>query len=83
MRKLLCITTALLALAACNKDGQITGDDPTRNNEGPGEGRPLDSNPSMRERLPETTPDKQRPYAEDSATEQTTAAPPDPAPERN
>ena len=76
MRKFLCVSAALLALAACSKGGQPAGDDPTRNNEG----RPMDSNPSVRERLPETTPDKQRPYATDSATEQTTTAPPDPDP---
>jgi len=80
MRKFLCISAAFLALAACGKGGQINGDDPTRNNEGPGEGRPMDSSPSARERLPETTPDKERPYATDSATEQTTTAPPDPEP---
>lgn len=77
MRKLLCISAAVLALAAC-KDGRLAGDDPTRNNEEPGEGRPMDSNPTVREPLPQTTPDKERPYATDSATEQTTTAPPDP-----
>lgn len=79
MRKLLYISAAFLALAAC-KDGHLAGDDPTRNDEAPGEGRPMDSNPTVREPLPETTPDKQRPYADDSATEQSTAAPPDPDP---
>jgi len=76
MRKFLCISAAILAVAACSKGGQVTGDDPTRNNEGPGEGRPMDSSPSERKRLPETTPDKERPYADDSAPDQTTTAPP-------
>ena len=80
MRKFLCISAAFLALAACGKGGHPAGDDPTRNNEEPGEGRPMDSNPSARDPLPETTPDKERPYATDSATEQTTTAPPDPDP---
>ena len=80
MRNLLCISAAILAIAGCTKDGHLAGDDPTRNDEAPGEGRPMDSNPSMREPLQETTPDKQRPYATDSATEQTTTAPPDPDP---
>lgn len=80
MRKLLCISAAFVLLAACSDGGHVTGDDPTRNNEGPGEGRPMDSSLSVREPLPETTPDKERPYAQDSATEQTTTAPPDPEP---
>lgn len=79
MRKFLCMSAAVLAVAACS-DGHLAGDDPTRNNEDPGEGPPLDSNPSMRDRAPQTTPDKERPYATDSATEQTTTAPPDPDP---
>jgi hypothetical protein len=37
----------------------------------------MDSSPAERKRLPETTPDQERPYAEDSATEQSTTAPPD------
>lgn len=76
MRKLFCISVALLALAAC-KGGHLTGDDPTKNNEGPAEGQPMDSSPSERKRLPETTPDKERPYADDSSPDQTPPAPPD------
>lgn len=78
MRKTLYLIAAFTALAACTDDGKLAGDDPTRNNEGPGEGRPLDSSPSMRERSAETTPDKQRAYATESGPEQTTTAPPDP-----
>ena len=74
--KFLCLTAAFLAVAGC-KDGHLAGDDPTRNDEGVGEGRPMDSNPSVRERSTEK-PEKQRVYAEDDATEQSTAAPPDP-----
>jgi hypothetical protein len=77
MRKFLCLSAAVIALAACSKGGHLAGDDPTRNNEAPGEGRPMDSSPSERARLPETTPDKERPYATDNATEQTTTAPPE------
>lgn len=79
MRKFLCISAAFLVLAACS-DGHMAGDDPTRNNEDPGQGPPMDSNPSMREPSQGATPDKERPYATDSATEQTTTAPPDPEP---
>lgn len=75
--KFLCLTAAFLAVAGC-KDGHLAGDDPTRNDEGVGEGRPMDSNPSVRERSTETLPEKQRVYADDDATEQSTAAPPDP-----
>lgn len=75
--KLLCLTAAMLAIAGC-KDGHLAGDDPTRNDEGVGEGRPMDSNQSVRERSPETPLEKQRVYADDEATEQSTAAPPDP-----
>jgi hypothetical protein len=78
MHKLLCLLAACAAIAACTKDGQLAGDDPTRNDEGPGEGRPMDSNPSMRERDPTPRPDQERAYATEDATEQTTAAPPDP-----
>ncbi len=76
MRKLFYIPAALIALVAC-KNGHMAGDDPTRNDEPPGQGRPMDSDPSTRQRLNETTPDKQRPYADDKGTEQTTTAPPD------
>jgi hypothetical protein len=79
MRTLFYLCAALIGLAACS-DGHMKGDDPNRNKEGPGEGQPMDSSPSQRERLPETTPDKQRPYADDKSTEQTTTAPPDPEP---
>ena len=78
MRKLLCLIAALGALAACSDDGHVSGDDPTRNNEGPGEGRPMDSSPSVRERSTDSRPDQERAYAQDDATEQTTTAPPDP-----
>ncbi len=77
MRKVLCISVAFLALAACNKGGHLTGDEPTKNNEGPAEGRPMDSSSSERKRLPETTPDKERPYADDSAPDQPPPGPPD------
>ncbi|HEY0681372.1 MAG TPA: hypothetical protein VGD45_03485 [Steroidobacter sp.] len=77
MRKFLWLVAAFAALAGCN-DGKIAGDDPTRNNEGPGEGRPMDSSPSVRERSQDPRPDQERAYAEDKSTEQTTAAPPDP-----
>jgi hypothetical protein len=77
MRKFLFLSVTLLLLAAC-KDGHMTGDDPTRNDEGPWEGRPMDSNPSMRERSSEVPESKRRAYADDDATEQETAAPPDP-----
>jgi hypothetical protein len=80
MRKLLCLLALSAALTACTDDGKLSGDDPTRNNEGPGEGRPMDSNPSMRERSDEVPLSKQRPYASEESTgpEQTTAAPPNP-----
>ena len=78
MRKFLCLCAAFIAVAACSNDGQLTGDDPTRNNEGPGEGRPMDSSPSVRERSNDPRPDQERAYATDDATEQTTTAPPDP-----
>ncbi len=73
MRKLLCSLAAFTVIAAC------TGDDPNRNNEGPWEGKPMDSNPSMRERAAEVPESKQRVYAEGESPEQTTTAPPDPA----
>lgn len=78
MRKYLYLIAALGAVAACTDDGKLAGDDPTRNDEGPGEGRALDSSPSARERSAEPRPDQERAYATDSATEQTTTAPPDP-----
>ena len=77
MRNVILLLSAGLALGACTDDGRLSGDDPNRNNEGPGEGRPMDSNPSARQPTNEVTLDKQRPYADDNATEQTTAAPPD------
>jgi hypothetical protein len=77
MRKYLYLIAALAAVAGCTGDGKLAGDDPTRNNEGPGEGRAMDSSPSARERSSEPQPDKERAYATDSATEQTTTAPPD------
>jgi hypothetical protein len=80
MRKFLSVAVALLAVAACTKDGHLAGDDPTRNDEAPGEGPPMTSNPSASRPTNEVTPDKQRPYADDNATEQTTTAPPDPEP---
>ncbi|MBM0106786.1 hypothetical protein JM946_18795 [Steroidobacter sp. S1-65] len=73
MRKMFVSIAAFGVLAAC------TGDDPNRNNEGPFEGKPMDSSPSVRDRSTEVPENKQRPYADDQSTEQTTAAPPDPA----
>jgi hypothetical protein len=78
MRKHIYLIAAVAAIAGCSGDGKIPGDDPTRNDEGPWEGRPLDSSPSARERSTDPRPDKERAYANDSASEQTTAAPPDP-----
>lgn len=78
MRKLLFLSAAFVVLAACGNDGHLSGDDPTRNDEGPWEGRPMDSDPSVRQRSAEVPESKQRAYADDDATEQTTAAPPDP-----
>lgn len=72
MRNLFCLIAALGTLAAC------TGDDPSRNDEGPWEGRPMDSSPSVRDRSTEVPESKQGAYATDDATEQTTSAPPDP-----
>lgn len=81
MRKLLCLIVAFTAVAACSDDGHVSGDDRTQNNEAAREGRPVDSiplSPSVRERSNEPQPDKERAYATDNATEQTTTAPPDP-----
>jgi hypothetical protein len=78
MRNSLLILSIVAALAACTNDGKLAGDDPTRNDEPPGEGRPMDSNSSARERSTDPRPDQERAYVTDSATEQTTTAPPDP-----
>jgi hypothetical protein len=53
MRSRVCLLAALGFLAACHGPGQEAGDDPTRNNEGPGQGRPLD--------MDEGTPTAQQP----------------------
>lgn len=72
MRRMFVSIAALTVLAAC------TGDDPNRNNEGPWEGKPMDSSPAVRDRSTEVPESKQRVYADDQSSEQTTAAPPDP-----
>jgi hypothetical protein len=77
MRKFICLIAAVTAIAACT-DGKLAGDDPTRNDESPGEGPPMESSPSVRERSADPRPDQERAYATDDATEQTTAAPPNP-----
>lgn len=79
MRTLFYLCAALVGLAACS-GGSMKGDHPNKTDEGPKQGQPMDSSTSERQRLPETTPDKERPYADDKSTEQTTTAPPDPEP---
>jgi hypothetical protein len=37
-----CLLAAMFLVAGCAKPGQEPGDDPTRNDESPGEGRPID-----------------------------------------
>ena len=78
MRKAICLIAAVIAFAACTDNGKLAGDDPTRNNESPGEGPPMESSPSVRERSGDPRPDQERAYATENATEQTTAAPPNP-----
>jgi hypothetical protein len=48
MRKSLCLLALLGFVAACHGPGQTAGDDPTRNNESPGEGRPMNGDPAAR-----------------------------------
>jgi hypothetical protein len=78
MRKFICLIAAMTAVAACTDNGKLAGDDPTRNNEPPGEGPPMQSSPSVRERSGDPRPDQERAYATEDATEETTAAPPNP-----
>ena len=42
MHPLSVLISALLLVSACHGPGREAGDDPTRNDESPGEGRPID-----------------------------------------